>query len=224
MGIAEELASELGSKEAFSIGSISVNEAVVVTWIIMAVILLLALIFTANLQVKNLGKRQLLLESVIQWATDFFEGIVGKHGKPYIPYLLTVLLYLAFANISGIFGFTPPTKDLNVTAGMAILSILLVEYAGLKKKGLKGWLKSFTEPVIVITPINILEIFIRPLSLCMRLFGNMFGGFIIVKLVEVVAPLIVPIPLNFYFDIFDGLLQAYVFAFLTSLYLSEQLE
>lgn len=224
MGIAEELASELGSKEAFSIGSISVSEAVVVTWIIMAVILLLALILTANLQVKNLGKRQLLLESVIQWATDFFEGIVGKHGKPYIPYLLTVLFYLAFANISGMFGFTPPTKDLNVTAGMAILSILMVEYAGFKKKGWKGWLKSFTEPVIVITPINILELFIRPLSLCMRLFGNMLGGFIIVKLVEVVAPLIVPIPLNFYFDIFDGLLQAYVFAFLTSLYLSEQLE
>ncbi|HEY9574653.1 MAG TPA: F0F1 ATP synthase subunit A [Lachnospiraceae bacterium] len=224
MGIAEELASELGSKEAFSIGSISVSEAILVTWVIMAVMVILSIFLTRNLRVQNVGKRQLILESIMQWAMDFFEGIVGKHGKPYIPYLLTVLFYLAFANVSGIFGFTPPTKDLNVTAGMAILSILVVEYAGFKKRGFRGWLKSFTQPVAIITPINILELFIRPLSLCMRLFGNMLGGFIIVKLVEVVAPVIVPIPLNFYFDIFDGLLQAYVFAFLTSLYLSEQVE
>ncbi|MDD3218978.1 MAG: F0F1 ATP synthase subunit A [Lachnospiraceae bacterium] len=222
--IAEELTESLGSKEVFTIGSISINEAVVVTWIIMAVILILCIVLTKNLKIKDVGKRQAFLEFGYQWALDFFDGLVGKNGRPFIPYLITVLIYLGFANIIGLFGFAPPTKDLNVTAGLAIASIIVVEYAGIKHRGFKGWMKSFTEPVAIITPLNILEIFIRPLSLCMRLFGNMLGGYIILKLVEAVAPVIIPLPLNFYFDIFDGLLQAYVFAFLTSLYISEAVE
>ena len=76
----------------------------------------------------------------------------------------------------------------------------------------------------ILTPINILEIFIRPLSLCMRLFGNVLGAFVIMELVKLVVPVGVPAILSLYFDVFDGLIQAYVFVFLTSLYISEAVE
>ena len=76
----------------------------------------------------------------------------------------------------------------------------------------------------LLIPINIMELGIRPLSLCMRLFGNMLGGFVVMELIKEVVPLIVPIPFSFYFDIFDGLLQAYVFVFLTALFMTEEME
>ena len=128
------------------------------------------------------------------------------------------------ANIMGVFGFKPPTKDLNVTASLAIMSIILVQVAGIRGKGTKRWVKSFAEPVAIVAPLNVLELVIKPLSLCMRLFGNVLGAFVIMKLIEAVVPLIVPIPLSLYFDFFDGFLQAFVFTFLTTLYMQEAME
>ena len=104
-----------------------------------------------------------------------------------------------------------------------MISIAVIEYAGFHKKGMKGFIKSFAEPVAFILPINIMEIAIRPVSLCMRLFGNVLGSFVVMELIKLVAPLIVPIPFSFYFDIFDGLIQAYVFVFLTALFIKERL-
>ena len=98
----------------------------------------------------------------------------------YIPYLITVLLYLACSNtLAPLFGFKPPTKDLNVTAALAIMSMCLIEFSGIKKNGMKHWVKHFAEPIPIVAPIMILEIVIRPLSLCMRLFGNMLAGFVV---------------------------------------------
>ena len=105
----------------------------------------------------------------------------------YIPYLMTVVIYIGIANIFGVFGFVPPTKDLNCTIGLAITSIFLIEYAGFHKKGLKGFLKSFAEPAPIMLPINILEVAIRPTSLCMRLFGNVLGSYVVMKLLELYA-------------------------------------
>ena len=107
---------------------------------------------------------------------------------------------------------------------LALMSIILVQYAGIHKKGVKGWLKSFKEPMAIVTPINILEVFIKPLSLCMRLFGNVLGAFVIMELIKILVPVAIPVPFSFYFDIFDGLIQAYVFVFLTSLYIKESME
>ena len=82
----------------------------------------------------------------------------------------------------------------------------------------------FAEPMPIVTPINIMEIAIRPVSLCMRLFGNVIGAFVIMELIKMIVPVIIPIPFSFYFDIFDGLIQTYVFVFLTSLFMKEQME
>ena len=225
--IANELLEELNCDTAFTIpvfGGIEVAESVVITWVIMAFMLILAICMTRNLKVQNPGKRQVILETAVCGLQNMVKGIIGEEGAGYVPYLVTVIVYIGISNIIGLFGMKPPTKDLNVTGALAIMSIILIEYSGIHAKGVKRWAKSFAEPVAVVAPLNVLEIFIRPLSLCMRLFGNVLGAFVVMELIKIVVPVGVPVIFSFYFDIFDGLIQAYVFVFLTSLFMSEAME
>lgn len=222
--LGQALREELNCESVFTIGGIGIYESVVVTWIIMAVVLFLSLILTRNLKVEHPGKRQLLLEQAVTSLEGITEGILGADGKRYAAYLTSVLMYLGIANLIGILGFKPPTKDLNVTAALAIMSIVLIEYAGIHQKGVKRWLKGFAEPIALVAPINVLELFIKPLSLCMRLFGNVLGAFVIMELIEYIMPVGLPVVFSMYFDIFDGLIQAYVFVFLTGLFIKEAME
>ena len=117
------------------------------------------------------------------------------------------------------------TKDINVTVALAVMSIILIEASTFRAQGgLKGFLKSFTKPMALLAPLNVMEIAIRPLSLCMRLFGNVLGAFVVMQLIEHVCAVIVPMVFSMYFDVFDGLIQAYVFVFLTSLFMAEGME
>lgn len=223
---ASELMSKLQCKNAFKIpifGGIPIPESVVATWGIMAVLMILTLIFVRNLKLIPTGT-QVYVEAVVGFLNNFFKGILGNEGKKFFPYLGTLAIYIACANLSGLVGVTSPTKDLRVTAGLAILSICVIEYSGIHEKGVKGWLKSFAKPLPVILPINVLELFIRPLSLCMRLYGNVLGAFIVMEMLKLVAEGILPVPFSLYFDIFDGLIQTYVFVFLTSLFMKEKME
>ena len=225
--IANELLEELNCDTAFTIpvfGGIEVAESVVITWVIMAFMLILAICMTRNLKVQNPGKRQVILETAVCGLQNMVKGIIGEEGAGYVPYLVTVIVYIGISNIIVLFGMKPPTKDLNVTGALAIMSIILIEYSGIHAKGVKRWAKSFAEPVAVVAPLNVLEIFIRPLSLCMRLFGNVLGAFVVMELLKIIMPAILPIPFSLYFDIFDGLIQAYVFVFLTSLFIKEAIE
>lgn len=218
---------ELNCETVFTIpvfGGIPVAESVVVSWIIIAVLTCLAFLMTRNLKVENPGKGQVMLETAVSALHNLVSEMVGEEGGRYVPYLMTVLLYIGISNIIGLFGFKPPTKDLTVTIALGVMSIILIEYAGIYAKGTKGWIKSFAQPVAIMTPFNILEIVIRPLSLCMRLFGNVLGAFVIMELIKQIVPVGVPVPFSLYFDIFDGLIQAYVFVFLTSLFIKEAVE
>ena len=224
--IQEAISEAMENRTAFTIpvgNGIPVPNSCVVTWIIMAVLVLLSVIFTKNMKLVP-GRKQMIIESFVGFLRNFFKEQLGERGMRYFPYLATVIIYIGFSNIIGLFGFTPPTKDLNVTAALSVMSIVLVEIAGIRAKGTKGWLKSFSQPVAVITPLNIMEIGIRPLSLCMRLFGNVLASFIIMEMIKAVVPVFLPVVLSAYFDIFDGFIQAYVFVFLTSLYIDEALE
>ena len=204
-GLAEELLAELEVETVFTIhlGSldIPIAESTVITWVIMAVVLLLSIFLTRNLKVRDISKRQLAAETIVTKLESFVEDMTGEEGKRYVPYLCTVIVYIAMANLIGLFGMKPPTKDLNVTAALAIMSIILIQYAGIHAKGTKGWLKSFTQPMAIVTPINILELFIKPLSLCMRLFGNVLGAFVIMEMLKILIPVAIPVPFSFYFDI-----------------------
>jgi F-type H+-transporting ATPase subunit a len=223
---AKDLMSQLESKVSFEIpvfGGIPVASSVVVTWFVMFFLVLLSIIFVRNLELIPTGT-QVYVEAIVEGLHNFFEDILGEEGRIYFPYLGTITIYIGVTNLLGLIGVTPPTKDLNITASLAIMSIFLIEYSGLRARGVKGWLKSFAEPMALLTPINIMELFIRPLSLCMRLFGNILGSFVIMELIKMVLPVLLPIPFNFYFDIFDGLIQTYVFVFLTSLFMKERME
>lgn len=224
--IAHAISEAMENKTAFTIplfGGIPVSQSCVVTWIIMVVLVVLSIIFTRNLKLVP-GRKQMMIESFVGFLRNFFKDQLGEKGMCYFPFLGTMIIYIGFSNIIGLFGFTPPTKDLNVTAALAIMSIVLVEVAGIRAKGVKGWLKSFAKPVAIITPLNVMEIAIRPLSLCMRLFGNVLAAVIIMELLKAVVPIVVPLAFSAYFDIFDGFIQAYVFVFLTSLYIDEAIE
>ncbi len=223
MSLSEKLMEHLQVK-GFMIGDFSIPQSVVVTWGIMAFLTIAGFLLTRNLQVVPATKRQIYVETAVTGIYAILEGILGKEGKRYVPYLATVLLYLGISNIIGIFGVTPPTKDLNTTAALAIMSIILIEFAGIRQKGIKGFLKSFAEPLPLLVPLNIMEIFIRPLSLCMRLFGNVLGAFILMELIKAVVPIGVPVLFSLYFDLFDGCLQAYIFVFLTALFIKEAIE
>lgn len=225
--LAGNLLEELTCETVFTIpvlGGIEIAESTVITWVIMAILVLLSIWLTHGMKVTQISKRQAAVEAAVSWLDHFVEDMIGEEGKQYVPYLVTVLLYIGTANIIGLFGVKPPTKDLNVTVALSLMSIVLIEAAGIRKKGMKKWAKSFAEPVPIIAPINVLEIFIRPLSLCMRLFGNVLGAFVIMELIKQLVPVGVPLPFSFYFDIFDGLIQAYVFVFLTSLFIKEAVE
>ena len=164
--LASELLKELNCDTAFSIKlpaglpliggvQLDIAESVVITWVVMAVILILSIILTSNLKVHNVSRRQLVTETIVTKLEGIVTGMIGEEGKRYVPYLVSVLLYLGISNIIGLFGMKPPTKDLNVTAALALMSIVLVEAAGIRKKGVGGWIKSFTEPIAIVTPINL---------------------------------------------------------------------
>ena len=209
--------------EMVSVFGLQIPESVVVSWGIMVFLVLGSILLTRNLRVDHITRRQAILETVVTLINDFFVGLLGENGKRYVPYLMSVALYIACSNLIGVFGIKPPTKDLNVTAALALMSIVLIEYSGIHARGGKGFLKSLAAPTPIKTPMNILEIAIRPTSLCMRLFGNVLGAFVIMELIKLVVPVFVPAVFSLYFDLFDGLIQTYVFVFLTSLFMKESL-
>lgn len=225
--IKEELTAQLENPTAFTIpigGGIPVSQSVVVSWILIAVLAILVIALTRNLKKENPGKVQLALEYFVDFMNNFCLNNIGRHGKDFAPWLGTVGLFIGLCNLSGLFGLVPPTKNLNVTLALALTSVVLIYGASFRYNGLKGGLHKFIEPSPIMLPINIMEIGIRPLSLCMRLFGNVMAAFVVMELVKLLVPVVVPVAFSLYFDIFDGLIQTVVFVFLTALFVGEALE
>lgn len=223
-GFKQALVESLANETAFTIpvlGGIPIASAVLVSWIIMAVWMVATLLATRNLKVRDPGKVQVVLESAVNFLNGFVKETIGPHWRPFAPYLGTVALYIGLANIISIFGLVPPTKDISVTAALAIMSLFLIYGAQFRYNGLRGGMKRFAEPMPLLTPINLMEVAIRPLALCMRLFGNVLGAFIIMEMIKYLVPAVVPAVFCIYFDLFDGLIQTIVFVFLTALFAGE---
>ena len=223
-GFKQALLEALENETAFTIplfGGIPIASSLVVSWVIMVACMVFTLLATRDLKVRQPGKPQVVLESAVQFLNGFVKDSIGPHWRPFAPYLGTVAIYIALANIIGIFGFAPPTKDVSVTAGLAILSMLLIYGSQFRYNGLVGGLKRFAEPMPLLLPINLMEVAIRPLALCMRLFGNVLGAFIIMEMLKFVAPILFPAVFSIYFDLFDGLIQTVVFVFLTTQFVGE---
>ncbi|MDR1105962.1 MAG: F0F1 ATP synthase subunit A [Treponema sp.] len=221
------------------VASIDINETVLVSWVVMAVLAAASLLLTRRLREVPRGA-QIFLEAGIEFLNSFSKEHFGHRAKIYGPYIGTVFLFLLIANIIpavsplsvSILGahppfiIKPPARDINFTAALSLLSILLVLFGGIRARGIKGWARNLLNPVPVMLPFNLLEYIIRPLSLCLRLFGNILGGFVIMLLIELALPVPVVVPAFFsiYFDFFDGLIQAVIFTFLTTLFIAEAVE
>ena len=225
--MADKLMEELEIPTVFTIPigkGIAVNQTVVTSWCVIAVLFVLFLILTRGFVTRNPGKRQVMVETFVVWLENLVAGNMNEKAMRYAPFLCGMLIFIGVSNIIGLFGLVPPTRDLRATVALALISIVMVQVAGIREKKFKGWLKSFGKPIGIMAFMNVLELGIKPLSLCMRLFGNVFAAFVIMEIVKNFVPVVLPAALSIYFDIFDGLLQAYVFVFLTSLYINEAVE
>ncbi|MDR3122585.1 MAG: F0F1 ATP synthase subunit A [Treponema sp.] len=219
--------------------SFDINETILVSWVVMAVLIAAARLLTRKLEEVPRGS-QVFLEWAVEFLNNFSREHFGRRAKVYGPYIGTVFLFILGANIIPVlspmalpvfgieppFKLKPPTRDINLTAALAMISILLVFVGGLRARGFGGWCKNLLKPAPMMLPFNLLEYVMRPASLCLRLFGNILGGFIIMLLIEYALPIpaVVPVAASVYFDFIDGLIQAVVFTFLTTLFIAEAVE
>jgi F-type H+-transporting ATPase subunit a len=226
---------------------IDVYNSVVVMWIVMAVLIIFSILVSKKLETIPKGIQN-VIEILIDGINNFVKDIAGKHWKALTPYVGTVFIFLIVSNTISVFnvipkwnqlykitGFdffnklpnislVPPTKDINVTVALGFMSVAMVMVSSIKQKKISGWLKGYVEPVPVMLPMKILENFIRMLSLSFRLFGNVLAAFAIMEIIYLTIPLILPAALSIYFDLFDGILQAFIFVYLTLLYMAEAVE
>lgn len=196
-------------------------ENLVIQWAIMAIIIALAIYFTRKLEVFP-NKKQSIAEIFVDFINNLVEDNMGKEYMHFVPYIGSLAIFLVFLNLSGLVGVEPPTSNLGVTAGLAIMSFFIVQGYAIRKGGVKHYLHAYKEPVAFIAPLNVIERLILPLSLSLRLFGNMFAAVLLINLmysglnnIGFIAQLGAPIVAHAYFDIFDGLIQTYIFIMLT---------
>ncbi|WP_129599340.1 F0F1 ATP synthase subunit A [Anaerophilus nitritogenes] len=218
-----------GARIVFTLpGGIPVTETVTTTWIIMAVLIGCSYVFTRNFKKIPKGMQN-FIEVLVNGIYNFTEQTMGQDKIGFAPYIGTIIIYIGFSNLSGLFGFRPPTADVNTTLGLSMITFFMIHGFGMKKKGVGTYLKGFTEPFWIMTPLNVIGELATPISLAFRLFGNIVGGTIIMGLLYgalaafstklgITIPILqaaIPVPLHLYFDVFAGLLQSFIFTILT---------
>ncbi len=217
----------------FSIGPLEVTGTVTATWAIILILGLLSWLATRNLR-EVPGPLQTAAEMAVGKLRSFFEGTLGKeHARKYLPVLGTFFIFIIVSNYSGLLpgaghfkGFHVPTASLSVTAGLAVAAFFTTHIIGIRERGLGHYLASFAKPLILIVlmlPLNIIEQFIRPMSLALRLYGNMSGEETVTEELYNIFPIAVPLIMQVLSLLFC-LLQAVVFTMLLSIYISEAVE
>ncbi len=222
------------------LGGIGISETIVNSWIVMAVITLLCIWLTRGLSVKNPSKKQLVAEKLVTMATNMVKDVMGERNVGYAPYIGTLFIFSLVSSLSSLTGLRPPTADLNTTLAWALITFFMVQIVNIKHHGVGGWLKSFTQPFFVMTPINIVSEIANPISMSFRHFGNIASGLVITSLIyaalaglsSLVLPFIpipilqvgIPAVLSVYFDLFTSFLQAYIICMLTMVFVSSAQE
>ena len=171
-----------------------------------------------------------VLELLVETVDNLLVSTMGaKHGPRFANYIGSLLALLLLCNLSGLLGLRPPTADFGVTFPLAVISWLMIQYNGIKYQKM-GKLKSLFEPIFLFFPINVISELSTPISMSLRLFGNMFSGTIMMALIygllkvgSVSLAIAWPAALHAYLDLFAGALQAYVFAMLTMVFVSNQI-
>lgn len=219
---------EFGEHWVVNLGGLPVNmDTLITAWTSMAIILILALIFTRKLD-KIPGKLQAFAEMIMEFVENIAVGQMGKDGYKHVTLIASLFLFILTSNLIGQLPLklyhlksgelASPTNDINVTVALALIVTIYYIGAGISKKGLKYFLH-YLQPMWFMAPLNILEDFTRPLSLSLRLFANILAGEIIVMVLIGLFPVFLPIPIML-FELFVAFIQAFIFAVLAASYIN----
>ena len=224
---------EHASNVLFSIGPLEVTSTVTTMWAIIAVLTLLSWLATRNLK-EVPGPLQNLAETAVERLRSYYGDLLGKErAERYFPVFASFFIFIVVCNYTGVLpgaghlrGFAVPTACLSVTAGLSIVAFLTTHIIGIRERGLGPYLAKLAKPLILVVlmlPLNLLEQFIRPASLALRLYGNMYGEEMVTEQLYGIFPIGVPLIMNVLSLLFC-LLQALVFTMLLSIYVSEAVE
>ena len=210
--------------ERVDVGGFSLSMTVVYTWIIMAALTLVALILRLTVipRMQETPKgAQNVLEILVENLVKYTKSNVGDLGNNLPAYLFTVAAFMVGSAILELFGVRAPTSDITMTFSMALITFVLINYYGLKVKGVGGRLKRYRNPMNLVSDLAI------PVSLACRLFGNMLGGLIVMDLLYFAMgsyAVAVPSVVGLYFNVFHPLIQAFIFVTLTLTFIGEAVE
>jgi F-type H+-transporting ATPase subunit a len=224
----------MGAEKLFYLGPIPITNTILTTWVVMVLLVTLAFVVRKRISLIP-GALQSIVEMVIETVYNLIKNIAGERvGNIIFPLIMTLFLFILTANWLGLlpgFGtityhhvpiFRPPNSDLNTTLAMALITVFLVQVAGIAYRGLKGYLKEFVTPPILaplMAPIHLVSELSHILSLSARLFGNIFGGDVVLTVIFVMLPPLIPAVFLLLESLF-GLIQAIIFAVLSTIYFS----
>ncbi|HPY95671.1 MAG TPA: F0F1 ATP synthase subunit A [Candidatus Cloacimonadota bacterium] len=191
------------------------------------IFIILAAAFIRAKSSKLPSKIQLIFEMIYGFIDDLVIETLGENRKHFTQFFFTIFLFIWLSNWTALLpipGISEPTRNLNVPLGLGFMSIALVHFMSLKKKGIVDYVKGFCEPIFIMAPLNIVGEVSKVISISFRLFGNIFGGAIITLVVSSLTHyVIVPVGLNLFFTMFAGTIQAFVFTMLSLTYLSMEI-
>ncbi|MCA1747203.1 MAG: F0F1 ATP synthase subunit A [Bacteroidales bacterium] len=206
--------------------SLHVGPHVLYTWLAMAILLSGAWLASRTISMVP-GRMQNFMEAVMTGFDSLIENVMGKDGKPYFPLIATIGMFVLVGNLLGLVpSCFPPTASLNTNAALALTVFFMTHYIGIKKHGFH-YIKHFMGPIVWLAPlmiiIEILSHLVRPISLSLRLFGNMYGKEIVLMIFFALVPLFLPIPIMF-LGVLISMIQAFVFVLLSMIYIAGSLE
>ena len=217
------MTSPLMTTVVLHIGPVPITTPVVVTWAIMAALLLFSITATRRLSLTP-SRFQATLELVVESIDSQIRDTMRAAPAPYRALIGTLFIYTLLANWSSLIpGVEPPTAHLETDAAMAIIVFFAAMYFGIRARGVAGYLKTFVQPSFIMLPLNIAEAFTRTFSMTVRLFGNVMSGVFIIGVVLSLAGLFVPIPLMA-LDILTGAIQAYIFTVLSMVFIASAVD
>ncbi|MBN2428338.1 MAG: F0F1 ATP synthase subunit A [Deltaproteobacteria bacterium] len=206
--------------------NIHLGSHVTYAWLAMLILIVLAFLASRGIKERPSGLQN-FMEAVIGGLEKFIEETMGPKGLNYFPLLATLALFILTCNLIALIpSFYPPTANLNTNAAMALTVFAATHFIGFKEHGV-GYLKHFTGPILPLAPlIFIIEMIghiARPVSLSLRLFGNMYGHEVVLMIFLFLAPILVPIPMMF-LGILVAFIQTFVFTLLAMIYIAGALE
>jgi len=203
-------------------GGIRLNATLVFTWVVMVLLLLLSWWVTRRLSRRTpLSRWQNLLEITVQTMRSQIRDISQSAGADrFLPFVGTLFLFIAVSNLLAVIpGFTPPTASLSTSAALALCVFVAVPLYGIISRGVGGYLKQYIRPTVFMLPFHVMGELSRTLALAVRLFGNVMSGTKIVAILLAVAPFFFPVLMNA-LGLLTGMIQAYIFAVLTMVYIA----